>query len=138
MESRFVNAAGLRMHYLEHGSGQPVIAIHGWPETCHEWRRVAPLLGPDHRVLAPDTRGHGRTEAPPHGYDRAQLAGDIVAFMDALGIDRCPVVAHDWGGIIVVKLALDHGGGHFFAEARPEETAARLRAFLVHQAHGWA
>ena len=109
MESRFVNAAGLRMHYLEHGSGQPVIAIHGWPETCHEWRRVAPLLGPDYRVLAPDTRGHGQTEAPPDGYDRAQLAGDIVAFMDALGIDRCPVVAHDWGGIIAVKLALEHG-----------------------------
>ena len=109
MESRFVSAAGLRMHYLEHGTGKPVIAIHGWPETCHEWRRVAPLLGSEYRILAPDTRGHGQTEAPPDGYDRAQLARDIVAFMDAHGIDRCPVVAHDWGGIIAVKLALDHG-----------------------------
>ncbi len=108
MESRFVDAAGLRMHYLEGGSGRPVIAIHGWPETSHEWVRVAPHLGRGIRLLAPDTRGHGKTAAPASGYDRAQLALDIVHFMDALGIDKCPVIAHDWGGIIACKLALDH------------------------------
>ena len=109
MESRFVDAHGLRMHYLEAGEGKPVIAIHGWPETSHEWVRVSGYLGGDIRLLAPDTRGHGRTEAPPDGYDRAQLARDIVNFMDAMDIERCPVIAHDWGGIIAVKLALDHG-----------------------------
>ena len=59
-------------------------------------------------MLAPDTRGHGRTAAPQSGYDRAHLALDIVHFMDALHIDACPVIAHDWGGIIACKLALDH------------------------------
>ena len=107
MESRFVDAAGLRMHYLESGSGRPVIAIHGWPETSHEWVRVASHLS-GIRLLAPDTRGHGKTAAPVSGYDRAQLALDIVRFMDALRIDKCPVIAHDWGGIIACKLALDH------------------------------
>lgn len=97
------------MHYLESGQGDPVICIHGWPETSHEWTRIAPLLQNDMRLLAPDTRGHGRTAAPESGYDRAQLARDIVEFMDALEIDKCPIVAHDWGGIIAVKLALDHG-----------------------------
>jgi pimeloyl-ACP methyl ester carboxylesterase len=96
------------MHYLEAGRGRPVIAIHGWPETSHEWVRIAPLLGGHCRLLAPDTRGHGRTAAPASGYDRAQLALDVVRFMDALDIDRCPVIAHDWGGIIATKLALDH------------------------------
>jgi pimeloyl-ACP methyl ester carboxylesterase len=108
VESRFVDAAGLRMHYLESGSGRPVIAIHGWPETSHEWGRVASHLDAGVRLLAPDTRGHGRTAAPQSGYDRAQLALDIVHFMDALHIDACPVIAHDWGGIIACKLALDH------------------------------
>ena len=96
------------MHYLESGSGRPVIAIHGWPETSHEWGRVASHLDAGVRLLAPDTRGHGRTAAPQSGYDRAQLALDIVHFMDALHIDACPVIAHDWGGIIACKLALDH------------------------------
>jgi pimeloyl-ACP methyl ester carboxylesterase len=108
LESRYIDAGGLRMHYLEAGVGAPVIAIHGWPQTSHEWVRIAPLLGKACRVLAPDTRGHGRTAAPASGYDRAQLALDIVRFMDAHGIDKCPVIAHDWGGIIATKLALDH------------------------------
>jgi pimeloyl-ACP methyl ester carboxylesterase len=109
MESRYVDAAGLRMHYLDGGgAGRPLIAIHGWPETSHEWTRIAPHLAASGRLLAVDTRGHGQTAAPANGYDRAQLARDIVAFMDALGIERCPVIAHDWGGIIACKLALDH------------------------------
>jgi pimeloyl-ACP methyl ester carboxylesterase len=109
MESRYVDAAGLRMHYLDGGGhARPLIAIHGWPETSHEWVRMAPHLASSGRLLAVDTRGHGKTAAPAGGYDRAQLARDIVAFMDALGIERCPVIAHDWGGIIACKLALDH------------------------------
>ncbi|MDD9997397.1 MAG: alpha/beta hydrolase [Gammaproteobacteria bacterium] len=109
MKSKFVKTPALRMHYLEQGEGSPVIAIHGWPETSREWVGVAGELADNWRVLAPDTRGHGDTEAPPDGYDRARLARDIVDFMDALDIERCPIVAHDWGGIIAVKLALDHG-----------------------------
>ena len=109
MIGKFVDAGGLRMHYLELGAGAPVICLHGWPETCREWVSVAERLAPHHRVLAPDTRGHGDTAAPDGGYDRARLARDILCFMDALGIDQCPVVGHDWGGIIAVKLALDHG-----------------------------
>ena len=109
MKSQHIDTRALRMHYLEEGEGSPVIAIHGWPETSREWAEVARDLAGDWRVLAPDTRGHGDTEAPPDGYDRARLAMDIVDFMDALDIERCPIVAHDWGGIIAVKLALDHG-----------------------------
>ena len=109
MDSKFIDTARLKMHYLEAGNGSPVIAIHGWPENSHEWTRLAPTLADRYRVLAPDTRGHGQTEAPPDGYDRDSLANDIVAFMDAHEIESCPVIAHDWGGIIAVKLALDHG-----------------------------
>lgn len=109
MKSKFIDTPALRLHFLEQGEGRPIIAIHGWPETSREWIGVAGELAGDWRVLAPDTRGHGDTEAPPDGYYRARLALDIVDFMDALDIERCPIVAHDWGGIIAVKLALDHG-----------------------------
>jgi pimeloyl-ACP methyl ester carboxylesterase len=109
MQSRYLEAGGLRIHYRMLGSGSPLICLHGWPETSHEWERIAPMLATRYRVIAPDTRGHGQTEAPGGGYDRAQLARDVVMLMDALGIERAPVLAHDWGGIIACKLALDHG-----------------------------
>ena len=110
MKSKFVNTSALRMHYLEQGEGSPVIAIHGWPETSLEWVGVAGELAGDWRVLAPDTRGHGDTEAPPDGYDRARhWPRTSLTSWTRSDIERCPIVAHDWGGIIAVKLALDHG-----------------------------
>ncbi len=108
LRNRFVRANGLRTHLLEGGSGPPLILLHGWPETSHEWRGVGARLAEHFRVIAPDTRGHGRSEAPPAGYTRAELARDVVGLMDALGLERAAVAAHDWGGIIAVKLALDH------------------------------
>jgi pimeloyl-ACP methyl ester carboxylesterase len=105
-----IQVGDLEVHYREWGDGVPLIALHGWPETSYEWRDVGPRLaaGGPWRVIAPDTRGHGRTTATADGYSRAQLARDVVDLMDALGIDAAPVVAHDWGGIIAFKLAVDH------------------------------
>src|SRR6516162_3570843 len=110
MEEHDIEVDGLRMSYRVWGTGDPVIALHGWPETSYEWRLVGPLLAAaGRRVLAPDTRGHGRTAAPESGYSRAELAADIVGFMNALDIDSAPVISHDWGGIIAFKMAVDHG-----------------------------
>jgi len=97
------------MHYYHAGKGEPVILIHGFPETAYEWRSQLPALGERFEVFAIDTRGHGKTEKPKTGYTRADLAQDIVNFMDALHLETARVVAHDWGGIIAVKLVLDHG-----------------------------
>jgi pimeloyl-ACP methyl ester carboxylesterase len=110
-ERHRVRVGDLDLHYRSWGSGAPLIVLHGWPETSYEWRHVGPLLAAEGkwRVLAPDTRGHGHTEAPPTGYTRGELAADVVGFMDALGIDRAPVVGHDWGGIIAFKVGVDHG-----------------------------
>ena len=109
MKSRRVQTAGINLHVLEQGTGKPVIALHGFPESSHEWRGVANELADEWRVIAPDTRGHGQSEVTEEGYTRAHFAQDVVDLMDALEIERCPVIAHDWGGIIAVKLALDHG-----------------------------
>ncbi|MBI2765710.1 MAG: alpha/beta fold hydrolase [Chloroflexi bacterium] len=107
MQSHFVQTRDLRMHYLQQGAGDPVIFIHGFPETSYEWRHQFSALAGDYACFAPDTRGFGQTEKPGLRVTRQILAQDIVNFMDALGIEKAAVVAHDWGGIIAFKLAID-------------------------------
>lgn len=107
MESLFVQTRDLRMHYLQEGTGDPVIFIHGFPETSYEWRHQFAALSSTYACFAPDTRGFGQTEKPGVRVSRRLLAADIVHFMDALGIEKAAVVAHDWGGIIAFKLAID-------------------------------
>jgi pimeloyl-ACP methyl ester carboxylesterase len=105
--SAFVQTRDLRMHYLQEGTGDPVIFIHGFPETSYEWRHQFPALAASHACFAPDTRGFGQTDKPGIRVTRHLLAQDIVNFMDALGIGQAAVVGHDWGGIIAFKLAID-------------------------------
>ena len=107
MESLYVQTADLRMHYLQEGTGDPVIFLHGFPETSYEWRKQFPALAGGHALFAPDTRGFGGTDKPGIRINRTMLAQDVVNFMDALDIERAAVVAHDWGGIIAFKLAID-------------------------------
>lgn len=108
MQSQFVQTADIRMHYLQAGTGLPVILVHGFPETSYEWRKQVPaLVDAGYAVFAPDTRGFGRTEKPGGRVTRQLLALDIVNFMDALGIESAHLVGHDWGGIIAFKVAID-------------------------------
>ena len=95
------------MHYLQSGTGEPVIFIHGFPETSFEWRHQLDHIGDRYACFAPDTRGYGQTDKPGIRCTRTLLAQDIVNFMDALGLEKAAIVAHDWGGIIAFKLAID-------------------------------
>ena len=97
------------MHYLQEGTGEPLIFLHGFPESAHEWRHQFAALSGEYACFAPDTRGFGQTDKPGSRVTRQILAQDIVNFMDALGIGQAHVVAHDWGGIIAFKLAIDWG-----------------------------
>lgn len=105
--SNFIQTRDLRMHYLQEGTGDPVILIHGFPETSHEWRHQLKALGEHYSVFAPDTRGNGDTDKPDIRISRRLLGQDIINFMDALGIEKAAVVGHDWGGIIAFKVAID-------------------------------
>ena len=104
--SEFVQTSDLRMHYLQQGTGDPVVLIHGFPETSYEWRHQIPVLAEHYAVFAPDTRGMGQTDKPDIRVSRRLLAQDIANFMDALGLERAAVVGHDWGGIIAFKFAI--------------------------------
>jgi pimeloyl-ACP methyl ester carboxylesterase len=98
VEHRFVDADGLRVHVAEAGSGEPVVLQHGWPQHWLAWRKLIPTLAESYRVICPDLRGLGWTDAPPAGYGMEQLASDLLALLDALGHDRVRLVGHDWGG----------------------------------------
>jgi pimeloyl-ACP methyl ester carboxylesterase len=69
------------------------------------WRKVLPELSRTYRCIAPDLRGLGWTDAPPDGYDKLQLARDIVALMDELGVEKARVIGHDWGAVATGHLA---------------------------------
>lgn len=96
----------LRMHVAEAGVGEPVLLLHGWPQHWFAWRRILPLLAADHRVICPDLRGFGWTDAPRDGYGTAELVDDIVALLDAMGLDRVLVIGHEWGGRLGFHLCL--------------------------------
>jgi pimeloyl-ACP methyl ester carboxylesterase len=105
---RDVQLPGVRLHVAEAGAGEPVLLLHGWPQHWFEWRHVIGLLAGEFRLLAPDNRGFGWSEAPGAGYDPATFAADAVALLDALEIERAHVIGHDWGGFSGFLLGLGH------------------------------
>lgn len=102
-----VRARGVEFHYAEAGSGEDVVlCLHGWPQHWYEWRHLMPALADRHRVLALDLRGFGWSEAPRDGYEKEELASDVLAVLDELGLERVKLVGHDWGGWIGFLLCL--------------------------------
>jgi pimeloyl-ACP methyl ester carboxylesterase len=106
----------LELHVLELGDGPPVLMLHGWPQHAGCWRLVAPRLAERHRVICPDLRGFGASDAPGSGYRSPTFAADAVALLDALELERVGLVGHDWGGFSGFLVSLRH----------PERVAAYL------------
>jgi len=121
---REVVVRGVRVHVAEAGEGEPLVLLHGWPQHWYCWHAVIPLLTQDHRVICPDMRGFGWTEAPRSGYRKESLADDALAVCDALGLDRVALAGHDWGGFVA-----------FLAAQRHPERVERL--VLLNTAHGF-
>lgn len=97
----------LSVHYLDwNGDGGPVLALHGLASSGHWYRRLAPYLAADYRVVAPDQRGHGATTQAPSGYDWQTLAEDAVRLLDHLEIQQAAVLGHSWGGHVSSNLAM--------------------------------
>lgn len=106
---RFVFTNGIRMHFVEAGQGPLVLLCHGWPETWYSWRHQIPaLVEAGYRVVAPDQRGYGETDAPLaiESYDIANLVADLTGLVDALGETKAMLIGHDWGAIVTGTAAL--------------------------------
>ncbi|HVY96938.1 MAG TPA: alpha/beta hydrolase [Solirubrobacterales bacterium] len=109
---RWVEARGLRFHVADAGEGDDVVlCLHGWPQHWYEWRHLLPALAASgHRALAVDLRGFGWSDAPADGYEKENLATDVLAVLDALGLRRVKLVAHDWGAWVGFLLCLREPG----------------------------
>jgi len=92
----------------EAGAGDPLVLLHGWPEHWWAWRRVIPGLAERYRLVCPDLRGFGWSEAPGRGYGTEQLSDDVVRLLDALGLQRVRFIGHDWGGFVGFLICLSH------------------------------
>ena len=109
---RFIETNGIRMRLATAGdSGPLVIMAHGWPESWYSWRhQIQAVAEAGYRVVAPDMRGYGATDAPPNveDYDIVTLAADMVGIVDAYGEEQAIIMGHDWGSIVAWNTVLLH------------------------------
>lgn len=102
---------GLHFHYVEGGSGAPILLLPGWPQSWYAWRYVMPkLVAGGHRVVAIDPRGMGDSDRPVDGYDLGTLAADIHGLVETLGLladGPIAVAGHDIGTWIGYAYAAD-------------------------------
>ena len=105
----WVDAGGLRMHVASAGpaDAEPLVLLHGWPQHWYAWRRLIGPLSQTYRVICPDLRGFGWSDAPRTTYLKKELANDVVALLDALGLERVRLAGHDWGGFAGFLVCLD-------------------------------
>src|SRR5262245_19543646 len=88
---------GIQLHYVIGGQGDPVVLLHGWPETWYAWHKVMPALAKNYTVISPDLRGLGDSSKPATGYDGNTTAEDIYQLVSQLGFSKIFLVAHDIG-----------------------------------------
>lgn len=123
----FAEARGVRFHITESGptDGRPVVLLHGWPQHHYAYRDLLADPPEGLRIIAPDLPGYGWSGPPPHRWVKEEVAADVLALMDALGLRRTLLVGHDWGGYIGYRMVL----------REPE----RFDGFLVlNMAHPWS
>ena len=106
-----VHTNGVRLHYVEAGSGPLVLLLHGFPEFWYGWRQQIPALAAaGFRVVAPDMRGYNQSSKPSGiaNYRMERLVEDVVGLTHHLGEERAHVVGHDWGGMVAWYTAMLH------------------------------
>jgi pimeloyl-ACP methyl ester carboxylesterase len=117
-------ANGVHLHVAEAGdpAAPALMMLHGWPQHWWLWRELIPPLARDYRVICPDLRGFGWSDAPDGAYNPELFTDDISALVDELEIDRLKLVGHDWGALVGFLLAL----------RRPELTDRYLALNMIH------
>jgi pimeloyl-ACP methyl ester carboxylesterase len=105
-QGHYVSANGLDMYYEEYGSGEPLILLHGGTVTSQMWQPHIPLFSQHFRVIAPDSRGHGRTNNPTGELSYRMMADDVAAFIQVLDLKKPPIFGFSDGGQIALEIGM--------------------------------
>lgn len=125
--SDFVHVNGIRLHYLDWGGvGETIIFLTGMGSSAHCYDRIAPRFSDSFHALALDRRGHAESETPVSGYDLDTLTGDILAFMNALKIEKAILAGHSLAGVEMTR----------FTEKFPERVAKLVYLDAVYDPKG--
>ena len=104
------NSGSVDLYYKDHGSGPPIVLIHGYPLSSRAWDKQVPaLVAAGHRVVTYDRRGFGKSSQPITGYDYDTLAADLHSLMEALGLEATTLVGHSMGTGEVVRYLGTYG-----------------------------
>jgi haloalkane dehalogenase len=106
--SHYVEVLGSKMHYIEEGSGDPVLFLHGIPASSYLWRNVIPYVSPLSRCIAVDLIGMGKSDKPNLLYSIDDHIKYIEKFIEALNLKNVTLVMHGWGSIIGFSYAIQH------------------------------
>ncbi len=106
--SNYVEVYGSKMHYVEAGSGVPILFLHGVPMSCYVWRNIIPHLAPLGRCIAPDLIGFGKSDKPDIAYTIFDHIQYIDKFIATLGLKNITLVLHGWGSVIGFDYAMRH------------------------------
>jgi 3-oxoadipate enol-lactonase len=107
MAMSFVQIQGVKLHYQQHGRGEPLLLLHGLGSSSHDWEFQVPDFARHFQVIAPCLRGFGDSDKPPGPYSIRQYADDVLALMDHLGVEHTHVLGFSMGGAIAFQMAVD-------------------------------
>ena len=122
-----VEVNGMQMYYEVSGEGDPLIVLHGAYMNILSMGEIIPKLAETHRVYALELQGHGRTTDIERPITYPDLADDVAAFMDAVGLDKADVFGYSMGAVTGLQLAIRH----------PEKVNKLIAASVAYDFEGW-
>jgi len=117
VSQKFVEACGIRWHYVEAGMGEAVVFLHGLPESWFSWHHQIEEVSKGYHAIGVDLKGYGQSDKKEGDYSRKNVAKELICLFDVIGLNRFSLVTHDWGTLI----------GDFVASSAPERIIKYIR-----------
>jgi haloalkane dehalogenase len=107
-ESKYIDIHGSNIHYIDEGSGDPILFLHGNPTSSYLWRNIIPHLTSCGRCIAPDLIGMGKSDKPDIEYRFVDHSKYVEGFINKMGLNNITLVIHDWGSALGFHYAMRH------------------------------